>query len=153
MIVGRPLRLVLSACALVSCSFALSCGAAKQAGTTGSSSPTSTYVTEPFTHQQRLVEKGAHLVVADGCSACHLSSLGAHIAPAFADLAGHHVELTDGRRVLVDERLVRQALGHPAAFVIKGYDPQSMLQAIRRAHLNSAEIAELAAFVEQVGAE
>lgn len=135
--------MLLSLCVLAGCGGA--------AGTTRSSVPA--YVAEPFTREQLLVQAGARLIVADGCAACHLSGGGARVAPSFESLAGHSVELTDGRRVLVDERLVTEALRHPAAVVMAGYGAGPMERALRRAHLDAAQIEQLAAFIEQVGPE
>lgn len=129
-------------------------------GTSGSASSASTesapsYVTEPPTPEQRLVERGAPLVVADGCAACHLLASGRRIAPSFTSLAGHRVTLADGRRVLVDERFLREALRRPAALAMKGYDAAPMVAAVKRAHLSSdpRAVEALAAFIEQVGPE
>jgi len=113
------------------------------------------YVVEPFSHEQQLVEQGARLVVADGCAACHLSARGKAIAPSFASFAGHRVELTDGRSVLVDERFLHEGLLNPRRTVIKGYAATPMLAALQRLHLSGhpQQVAALAAFVEQVGPE
>lgn len=132
------------------------CGA--NGSTSGQGSSTSTepsYVSEPFTHQQRLVEQGARLVVSDGCSACHLLAHGRRLAPSFSSFAGNRVTLADGHRVLVDERFLREALLHPSRTQIKGYDPGPMLTAISRLHLAShpQQVAALAAFIEQIGPE
>lgn len=132
------------------------CGASDKAGSQGSlTSSVPAYVSEPFTAQQQLIEQGAHLVVADGCSACHLNATTRSDAPSFASFAGHPVTLTDGRRVIVNERFVAEALLHPGRTQIKGYDAASMLAATR--HLNLPEhpqqVAALAAFIEQIGPE
>jgi hypothetical protein len=113
------------------------------------------YVTEPFTHQQQLIEQGARLVVADGCSACHLNLSKPGIAPSFSSFAGHRVKLSDGRTVLVDERFVREGLVNPQPASLKGYDPAPMLAALTRLHLSSQprQVAALAAFIEQIGPE
>lgn len=113
------------------------------------------YVTEPPTHEQQLVTAGARLVVADGCSACHLLASASRLAPGFTSLAGHRVTLSDGRRVLVDEAFVREALRQPGAHVMKGYDAAPMIAAVRRAKLaeHPHQIEELAAFIEQIGPE
>jgi len=133
-----------------------SCGAARTSsgahpGTTG----VPAYVVEPFSHEQQLVEQGARLVVSDGCAACHLAAQGKAIAPSFASFAGHRVELTDGRTVLVDERFLREGLLNPRRTLVKGYAPAPMLAALRRLHLAShpQQVAALAAFIEQVGPE
>jgi hypothetical protein len=125
--------------------------------TTASSTRTNVpaYVTEPFTPEQKLVAQGARLVVGDGCSACHLHAAQPGIAPDFLSFAGHRVKLSDGRSVLVDERFVREGLLHPTANEIKGYDPAPMLRAVARLRLGEhpTQVAELAAFIEQIGPE
>ena len=61
----------------------------------------------------------------------------------------------DGRRVLVDERFLRDALLHPGGARIRGYDPAPMLRAVMRLALAShpQQVAALAAFIEQIGPE
>lgn len=113
------------------------------------------YVTEPFTPEQKLIERGAPLIVADGCSACHLDAAAHTDAPNFSSFAGHRVKLTDGRSVLIDERFLREGLLHPRVNELIGYDPAPMLAALARLHLaaHPAQVAALAAFIEQVGPE
>jgi hypothetical protein len=113
------------------------------------------YVTEPFTHEQQLVEQGARLVVADGCAACHLIASPRGVAPSFSSFAGHRVTLSGGRSVVVDEHFVREGLLHPRANELTGYDPAPMLAALGRLQLGArpAQVAALAAFIEQVGPE
>jgi hypothetical protein len=133
-----------------------SCGAGV---TTGGGPPHTAsvpaYVVEPFSHEQQLVEQGARLVVSDGCAACHLSARGKALAPSFASFAGHRVELTDGRSVLVDERFLHEGLLNPRRTAIKGYAAAPMLAALQRLHLSGhpQQVAALAAFIEQVGPE
>lgn len=132
------------------------CGTSGHTSSQGSLASTEpSYVSEPFTHQQQLIQQGAHLVVADGCSASHLTPAGRRIAPSFANLAGHRVTLTDGRRVLVDEHFLREALRNPENAQIKGYDPALMRRAIRHLRLAShpQQVAALAALIEQIGPE
>jgi hypothetical protein len=122
------------------------------------SSPTSSvpaYVSEPFTPEEQLVQQGARLVVSDGCSACHLNAAAHGVAPNFASFAGHPATLTDGRRVIVNERFVTEALLHPGRAQIKGYDAASMLTATKRLDLpkHPRQVAALAAFIEQIGPE
>ncbi len=132
------------------------CGASNEAGRQASSaSKEAQSVSEPFTHQQQLVEQGGHLVVAYGCAACHLAKANHDIGPSFANFAGHDVTLADGRRVLVDEHFLRQGLLHPERDPLAGYDPAPMIAALRRLHLNSQpqQVAALTAFIEQIGPE
>jgi hypothetical protein len=132
------------------------CGTSGDTGSQGSSSSTvPAYVSEPFNVQQQLIEQGAHLVVSDGCSACHLNAAARNIAPSFASFAGHAVTLTNGRRVIVNERFVREALLRPSTPPIKGYAPAPMLLATKRLNLagHPRQVAALAAFIEQIGPE
>lgn len=132
------------------------CGASRASSPrAASSTKVPSYVTEPFTPEQHLVEQGAHLVVLDGCSACHLTLSKPRVAPDFSSFAGHRVRLRNGRIAVVDERFLREGLRHPSSYAIKGYDPGPMLAALRRLRLNSQprQVAALAAFIEQVGPE
>lgn len=147
-------RAALSALALLAVGALCGCGGgARSTGSASTASTLPSYASEPFTPEQLLIEKGARLVVADGCSACHLSASAGHAAPSFMSMAGHRVKLTDGRDVLIEEGLIRQALRRPAAIAMAGYDPAPMIRAVQRAHLDAPEIAQLAAFIEQVGPE
>jgi hypothetical protein len=132
------------------------CGSSGGAdGGTAHSASVPAYVTEAPTREQQLVTAGARFVVADGCAACHLPAAGARRAPSFTSLAGHRVTLDDGRRVLVDEAFVREALRRPGANVMKGYAAAPMIAAVRRAKLagHPRQIEALAAFIEQIGPE
>jgi hypothetical protein len=131
------------------------CGASGGSSGASATSTEPSYVKEPFTHQQLLVEQGARLAVADGCTACHLDAAGRGIAPSFASFAGHRVTLADGRRVLVDERFLHAGLLHPESAELEGYDPAPMLAAVRRLHLagHPGQVAALTAFIEQIGPE
>jgi hypothetical protein len=102
-----------------------------------------------------LVEQGAHLVITDGCSACHLDSADPKQAPSFTSLAGHRVTLLDGRHALVDGHFLREALVDPTSTEIAGYDPTQMIAAVRRLHLEEkpAQVSALVAFMEQIGPE
>src|ERR1700729_1959078 len=86
-------------------------GGTSERDTTPSSVPA--YVTEPFSHEQKLIEQGARLIVADGCSACHLMTGKSSLGPSFSSFAGHVVTLADGRRALVDEPFLRKGLEDP----------------------------------------
>ena len=147
---GRAGGVLLAGAALL---IAAGCGAG---GTASTASSVPSYAAAPFTHEQQLVERGARLYVADGCSACH--AIGARrgsLGPSFAVLAGNRVTLADGRRVLVEERFLRAALSHPARTEVRGYAPAPMLAAVRRLGLahDPAAVAALAAFIEQIGPE
>lgn len=132
------------------------CGASKTPSAQGSATPPEPQHTpEPFTPQQQLVAQGAHLIIADGCEACHLMTAKQDIAPSFESFAGHAVTLTDGRRVLVDEQFIREGLLHPRRDAVKGYDSALMLAAVEHLRLarHLEQVAALAAFIEEIGPE
>jgi cytochrome c2 len=149
---------VLAACVVaLPLSLALAgCGSSATSGGAGSSSSNApAYVTAPFTHEEHLVEQGARLAVADGCTACHLMGKSQSVGPDFAGFAGHTVTLAGGRHVLVGEHFLREGLLHPDKAELKGYDPTPMLAAVRRLRLSGepGQVAALAAFIEQIGPE
>lgn len=113
------------------------------------------YVTEPFTRQEQLVNQGARLVIADGCSSCHLMAHGERLGPSFDSFAGHRVTLADGRRVLVDESFLRKVLLDPQVEPLRGYPAAPMIAALAPLHLarHPREVTALAAFIEQIGPE
>lgn len=147
----------LGASTLVGCAATARTVTSTDARTTAAPSPTQAdpHAAEPFTAQEQLVARGARLVVADGCAACHLMAAARSGAPAFMTFAGHTVTLADGRRVLVDERFLRGGLLHPRAAEIAGYDPAPMIAALAPLQLaaHPAQVRALAAFIEEIGPE
>ncbi len=145
-----PALLTAAALALSGCG-----GSTRSQSQSEPASTAPTYASEPYTHQQQLVAQGGHLVVVDGCSACHLLATARHLGPSFYKFAGHYVTLADGRRALVDERFLRASLLHPGDNPIKGYSSAPMIAAVKRLHLSGQpeQVAALAAFIEQIGPE
>ena len=103
--------------------------------------------------QQQRIAAGARLIVADGCAACHLGAR--PLGPSFESFAGHVVRLAQGGRVLVDERFLREALTNPVRDALAGYDSAPMRAAVARLRLarEPRQVAQLAAFIEEVGPE
>lgn len=148
-------RGALLVCGTVVCLCGCGSGTGGASATTASSVSVPSYVTAPFTHQERLVGQGAGLFVADGCSACHSIAGRAGLGPSFAKFAGNRVVLTDGRSALVDEAFLRRALLEPRATALRGYPLAPMLAAVARLHFaeHRADVTALAAFIEQIGPE
>ena len=142
---ARPAPAIATALATVAAALAGGCGGGSQAHVQAAP-----YFSEPRTREQVLVERGARLVVADGCAACHLASSARSAAPRFEGLVGRRVTLASGRSVLVDEAQIVAALTDPRVVAVAGYDPAGMIRSVARAHLDRDEIAALAAFIEQV---
>ncbi len=135
------------------------CGCGAGVGTQAQSNRTvageASYANLPPTHEQQLVERGAHLFVVHGCSSCHAIGGSSSVGPSFARLAGNRVTLADGRHVLVDASFLHKALLNPRAAAVKGYSLAPMLAAVERLQLkrHPADITALAAFIEQIGPE
>lgn len=132
------------------------CGGSQAPSSPSSATPPEPpYTPEAFTHRQQLIEEGARLAVADGCTACHLVGRTQSLGPSFSSFAGHDVTLADGRRVLVDQRFLAAALLHPDRYPLRGYEAGPMLTAL--SHLNLArrpeQLSALIAFIEQIGPE
>jgi Cytochrome c len=146
---------VLLACVIAFLLAGCGTGARSGGGSAAGSATLPAYPLELVTPKQQLIGRGARLVVLDGCAACHLTAAGQGVAPSFEHLAGHRITLADGRRVLVDEQFLREALLDRGASPMKGYDPEPMLAALRRVRLNSKpeQVAALAAFIEEIGPE
>jgi Cytochrome c len=150
---GRLMAALLASVTVASLS---GCGGSGAPGTQASLTSTEAEsAAEPFTTHQQLIAQGAHLIVSDGCAACHLMRAGHGVGPSLASFAGHDVTLASGRRVLVDERFLRDALRNPRKDAIAGYNPAPMIRAAERLRLSSRpqQIAALAAFIEQIGPE
>jgi cytochrome c551/c552 len=148
---SRRFAALLAGCLL--CGLA-GCGSGRSASQT-SSDFDEARADAPFTHQQLLVEAGARLFVADGCSVCHSLNRDSRFGPSFAHLAGSHVKLSDGRTVLVDEAFLHAALSDPRANAVTGYSPAAMIAAVKRLGLagKPQAVDGLAAFIEQIGPE
>jgi hypothetical protein len=132
------------------------CGASKSTNAIDTPTPPEPqHAPEAFTPHQQLVEKGASLIVADGCSSCHLDKTTRALGPNFTHFAGYDVTLVDGRRTLVNEYFIREALLHPTKDLIAGYDPRLMRTATEHLHLSRhpEQVTALAAFIEQMGPE
>lgn len=158
---ASPARTPTGAAGFLACTAALllyGCGGAAGPATVGlhgRSPSVPAYVTAPFTHQEQLVQRGAGLFVADGCPACHSIAGRGRLGPSFATFAGSRVVLADGRRVVVDEALLRRALLEPARVALRGYPPAPMVAAVTRLRFagHRADVRALAAFIEQIGPE
>lgn len=129
----------------------------------GSSSPrrasstasTPSFASAPYTPQQQRVVAGAKLIVADSCAACHLNGPDSRLAPSFTSLAGHRVQLKDGHSALVNEAFLRRGLLDPESEELSGYASRPMIAALKRLGLarRPGDVADLIAFIEQVGPE
>ena len=119
------------------------------------SPPEPQYAVGELTRNEQLVNEGAKLALADGCAACHLQGAKRSPGPNFDSFAGHEVTLAGGRRTLVDERFLRQALLHPKENTIAGYEPAPMIRALAPLDLagHPHEVEALTAFMEQIGPE
>jgi len=88
------------------------------------------------------VERGQGLARTRGCSACHGAAGQGGIGPAWVDVMGTQVTLTDGSAVTVDEAYISRSIVDPAAQVVDGYPV-----AMPKTELSDAEVADLVAYV------
>ena len=149
---ARVLAPALSCAALATLS---GCGGTAGTQTAAGGASEASAAAAHFTRQQELVEEGGRLFVSDGCTGCHTLGTQSRFGPSFAHLAGSTVTLTNGHRVLVDERFLHAALLDPAANAVTGYSAAPMIAAVRRLKLagQGEAVAALTAFIEQIGPE
>ncbi len=130
-------------------------GSRKAPAVQSASPPEPQYAIGELTRNEQLVNEGAKLALADGCASCHLQGAKRSPGPNFDSFAGHDVTLADGRRTLVEERFLRQALLHPEETAIAGYEPAPMIRALAPLDLagHPHDVQALIAFMEQIGPE
>jgi len=93
-----------------------------------------------------LAAQGAQLFRSHGCSGCHSPNAAIH-APDLAGLFGKTVQLADGRRVLADERYLRDCMLLPAQQVVAGYPP---LMPSFSGQLSEEELLALIAYIKSM---
>ena len=67
-------------------------------------------------------EAGQKIANSNGCAACHGTSGGGTVGPAFVGLFGSEVELEDGTTVIADADYLRTAISDPGAQRVAGYN-------------------------------
>lgn len=73
-----------------------------------------------------LVELGKELYTSKTCSACHSNDGSARVGPSFKGLFGKEEEMTDGKKIKVDEVYLRESMMDPNKHVVKGFAAGSM---------------------------
>lgn len=72
------------------------------------------------------IERGAKLVKAFGCTACHASDGKRLVGPGWGGLFGSQVKLADGTSVVADDEFLRESILDPNAKLVDGYAPNTM---------------------------
>ncbi|MFQ6612629.1 MAG: cytochrome c oxidase subunit II [Fidelibacterota bacterium] len=70
-----------------------------------------------------LHELGRQLFTAKACNACHMTDGTVKIGPALNGIFNHEVELSDGKKVVVDENYLRRSILEPQADIVQGFPP------------------------------
>jgi cytochrome c oxidase subunit 2 len=96
---------------------------------------------------QSLVEQGATLFRALGCSGCHGPG-GTVRAPRLEGVFGHPVALADRRTVLADEAYIRDSILEPQKDVAAGYDP---VMPSFNGLIEEDDLMKLVAYVQSLG--
>jgi cytochrome c oxidase subunit 2 len=68
-------------------------------------------------------DRGALLVAANGCAACHTTDGSVLIGPTWRGVFGKTEELADGSTVTVDEAYIAESIKDPQAKLVKGFPP------------------------------
>ena len=88
----------------------VACGGEQTSTTTATDGPSS--------------ELGAVIVQRAGCGTCHGVSGQGGVGPAWVDLAGSQVELSDGSVVVADDGYLFESIRDPGATRVAGYNVQ-----------------------------
>jgi len=90
--------------------------------------------------EQTIEEAGENLFAERGCFSCHLAD-GSGRGPSLLGLFGQPVPLSAGKTVTADESYLREAILHPSAKNVAGYQAQ----------LNEEQMLELIAYIRSLG--
>ena len=97
--------------------------------------------------EQSLVEQGAALFRALGCSGCHGPG-GTVRAPPLEGVFGHPVPLADRRTVLADEAYIRDSILEPLKDVVASYEP---VMPSFKGLIEEDDLMKLVAYVKSLG--
>jgi len=70
--------------------------------------------------------RGAAIVAANGCAACHSIDGAVGIGPTWFGLVGHEVELSGGSVVTADDDYLTESIKDPQAKIVAGFEAQQM---------------------------
>lgn len=93
-------------------------------------------------------ERGRTLVQQNGCTSCHTLDGGRSTGPTWKDLAGRPRDLANGATVVADRAYLTTAIADPKAQVVEGFPPIMPTYG----GLSTTDVADLVAYLEQVGA-
>jgi cytochrome c oxidase subunit 2 len=82
------------------------------------------FIKEKGQQQDSAVEKtlkGAELVQAKGCLACHSQDGSKMLGPSWKGLFGQRRTLNSGQTIVVDEAYLRESIFQPNAKIVAGY--------------------------------
>ena len=77
------------------------------------------------------------------CMSCHTTTAEADLAPSFKGIYGRTEKMNDGSIVTVDEAYLREAIIHPGAKIVDGYD-----DLMEEPNLTEKEVDEIIAYLK-----
>lgn len=84
--------------------------------------PASFHPVTPATAPPLNTDPRYQLLEAKECMSCHSVTADADLAPSFKGLYGRREKMADGTILTVDDAYLREAIVHPAAQIVDGYD-------------------------------
>jgi len=94
-----------------------------------------------------LIDQGKKLFTTKGCNACHTVTGQKLIGPTMKGNFGSVSEMSDGSKVTVDEKYLRESLMDPQAKLVKGYPP---VMPTFRGQLTDEETNALIAYIKSL---
>jgi cytochrome c oxidase subunit 2 len=92
---------------------------------------------------ESMVSAGAKLYEQLACITCH----GTGKAPAFVDLFGKPVKLSDGSTVIADEAYLRESILYPSAKIVAGYQP---IMPTYKGQVTEEQLLQLIAYIKSL---
>ncbi len=90
--------------------------------------------------------RGKRIAAEKGCAGCHGTDGQGGVGPKWTGLAGSDVQLFDGSVIVADEAYLVRAIKDPGADLLADYSLQ-----MPRNELTDAEIADVVAYIEELG--
>jgi len=94
-----------------------------------------------------LIEEGKMLFNSKGCNACHTVTGQKLVGPSVKGIFGAERELSDGKKVKVDENYLRESLMDPQVKLVKGFPP---VMPTFRGVLDDEEVNALIAYIKSL---
>lgn len=97
-----------------------------------------------------MAQQGEKLFEQLGCSTCHLLDQQGGRCPNLRGVYGSHIQLSDGKSVVVDDAYIRESILNPNAKIVAGYKPDVM--PTFQGQITEEQLLRLIVYIKSLGA-